>query len=498
MKTRFLVAGLLGALQAFGLAPYSLWPVALVALALWVRLLEGRSVREAALLSYAFGIGFWLHGASWLRVSMIDFGGVSVPLAVGLLVFVALVMALFFALIGAIWAALPWGGRGWLALPLLWVVAEWLRTWVFTGFPWLHTGYGLIDTPLSGWAPLLGVYGVSFAAVLTATAGLHLVQHRRQAPLAIGLLGLVWIGGGLLQPLSWTTVDRDQPITATLVQGNIPQESKWALEWRDKTIERYQRLSEPAWGQDLLVWPEAAIPAFIHEATDTLVALHERGQATKTTFMTGIPQAQWNADRTRILYFNSLVALGRGDGLYHKQQLVPVGEYIPFEDWLRGTIPFFDLPMSSFTWGARDQGLLTAGRHAVAPFICYEIAYPQLVARQSAVADYLLTVSNDGWFGTSIGPDQHFEMVRMRARETGRYILRATNNGITAFIDPHGQVIDTAPRFEEAILSGVVYPARGLTPWQRGGTTAVISGVTLLLLLLVGLGWRQRRSTRHQ
>lgn len=490
----FWLALFAGLLMPLALAPLSWWPVALLGIGLLADLLKGQSPVRAAKIAFLFGFGLWLHGGSWLVVSMHDYGNTPLPLALALLTFVAALMALLFLPVGWLYSRLQLDRMAWLTLPALLVIGEWLRSWVLTGFPWLMTGYGFIDTPLAGWAPLFGVYGVSLAAGITGIALFEIIREGKKAYLPILSLGILWIGGGLLKPIAWTDVDRQQAMSVSLVQGNIPQESKWALEWRDKTVKIYRDLSAQEWGRDLVLWPEAAIPMFAHEAQDALADIENDALKHGSAFVTGVPYATWNKARTGILFYNSIAAMGDGLGLYHKQQLVPIGEYIPYEEWLRGAIPFFDLPMSSFTWGPSNQPPLLVKNQAMAPFICYEIAYPSLVQRLSKQASMLTTISNDGWFGHSIGPDQHFEMVRMRAKETGRYILRGTNNGITAIINDQGQVVSQAPRFVATVLRGDVFPAHGFTPWQRMGVQPLLAICALLLLL--GF-WRGRQATRH-
>lgn len=487
----FWLALLAGLLMPLALAPLTWWPIAFLAIGVLADLLKNQSPIRAAKIAFLFGFGLWLHGGSWLVVSMYHFGGTSLPLALALLTFVAALMALLFIPIGWLYARFKLDHLAWLTLPALLVIGEWLRSWVLTGFPWLMTGYGFIDTPLAGWAPLFGVYGVSLAAGMTGIALFHIIRDGKKAYLPLLALGILWIGGGLLSPIAWTQIDREQALSVSLVQGNIPQESKWALEWRDKTVKIYRDLSAQEWGRDLVLWPEAAIPMFAHEAQDVLAEIENDALKQGSAFVTGVPFATWNKARTGILFYNSIAAMGDGLGLYHKQQLVPIGEYIPMEEWLRGAIPFFNLPMSSFTWGPSNQPPLLVKTQPMAPFICYEIAYPSLVQRLSKSASILTTISNDGWFGRSIGPDQHFEMVRMRAKETGRYILRGTNNGITAIINDQGKVVSQAPRFVPAVLRGEVYPAQGFTPWQRMGVQPILWLCALLLAL--GL-WRSRRA----
>jgi apolipoprotein N-acyltransferase len=249
--------------------------------------------------------------------------------------------------------------------------------------------------------------------------------------------------------------------------------------------------SEPYYGADILVWPEAAIPSFYQRARDFLDPISERAAANETTLFAGIPflAEQGNG------YYNSVVALGQGEGVYHKQHLVPFGEYVPLEGVLRGLIAFFDLPMSAFSAGSADQPPLRAAAYRVAPFVCYEVVYPELVARSARNSDLLLTISNDSWFGKSIGPLQHLQMARMRALENGRFMIRGTNNGVSAIIDHRGQIVARSDQFVEATLLGTAEVMLGNTPFSSFGVTPVIAacGIALLLMELMYLGfWREK------
>lgn len=486
----WLIALLLGASVPFGFAPYHAWPVMLLAIAGFTALLHDTRPGRAAQLSFAFGMGLWLHGVNWLIVSMHTYGNTALPIAILLLVLVAVLMSLLMVPLGWAYARFRLWQWSLVSLPALWLLMEWSRTWAYTGFPWLMAGYGFIDTPLAGWAPIFGIYGVSTAAVLTGVALTDIWRRGKQAAVAIASLAVLWIGGALLNPISWTSVDTQAPFTVSLVQGNIPQESKWALEWRDKTTAIYEALSASEWGRDAIIWPEAAIPQFAHEAPELFQRLDEHGRRHKTAMVTGVPFATWNADQTEVLYFNSAVAVGDADGEYHKQKLVMVGEYIPFERWLRDTLPLFNLPFTSFQAGDASQAPLRIKQHSLSPYICFEIAFPSLVQQQSRT-DFLLTISNDGWFGRSSGPAQHAQMVHMRAKETGRYIARATNNGQTFVVGPDGQRREQMASFERGVLRATLYPAHGLTPWQRFGATPLL---LLALLALVLCVWRAQQA----
>lgn len=477
---------LLGVLTPFAFAPYGYWPLALLAIGLAGELLRGHSIRRTAWLAWCYGFGLWAFGTYWLYVSIHDYGYTPPWLATPMVGALAAVMALFFALLGYVYARLRLQAASLWVLPALWVLGEWLRSWVLTGFPWLFTGYAFIDTPLAGYAPVFGVFGVSLIAVFTALAIFRtLAQPRRWRPMAAA--ALLWAGGFGLQFLHWTHPTGDS-LSVSIVQGNIPQEEKWQLEWRDKTVDIYRQLSKTEWGRDLVIWPEAAVPMFYHEAIDALTEMQDNALVSHSAFVTGIPYMEVNEERREYHIYNAILALGEGSGIYFKQRLVPFGEFIPLEDWLRGTLPFFDMPMTSFTEGPPDQEPLTVQKMKLGPMICYEIAYPDLVRQIAAQSDVLTTISNDGWFGKSIGPHQHFQMVRMRALETGREVIRATNNGISAIIDARGKVRERAPQFQRLVLRATAHGYAGLTPYVVIGNLPVLAACGLLLLL----GWRRR------
>lgn len=475
----------LGAVTPFAFAPFHLWPVALVAIGLAAELLGGHRPGRTAFLAWCHGVGLWAYGASWLYVSIHDYGYTPPWLAVPMVGIVAVVMALFFALIGFAYARWRLDRAALVTLPSLWVLGEWLRSWLFTGFPWLFTGYAFIDTPLAGFAPLAGVFGVSLLAVFTAFTLVRVAADRRIWP-ALAVAVALWAGGAALMPLQWTR-PTGETLSVSIIQGNIPQESKWQLEWRDKTIDIFRELSKSEWGRGLVIWPEAAIPMFYHEAIKELEEMQDHALTGHSAFVTGIPYIDADDGINHLRFHNSILALGEGRGIYHKQRLVPFGEFIPFEGLLRGAIPFFDMPMTSFTEGAANQPPLDVQQFRLGPMICYEIAYPALVRRIAARSDMLATISNDGWFGGSIGPHQHFQMVRMRALETGREVIRATNNGISAIIAADGRVRERAPQFERLVLRAEVQAYRGTTPYVVLGNAPVL----LLMAGLLALGWRR-------
>ena len=481
-----------GALLPLGLAPFDWAPLGVLAFTGTLAALWGQSPRAALLIGWCVGLGRYGVGASWVYVSIHEHGGASVLLA-GLMValFVAF-LALLPALAACAWSALRPNtpGRAVAALVATHVLLEWSLTWFLTGFPWLFAGYSQLATPLAGWAPVIGLPGLSAIAVATGAWlwwGL-LVRGAGTAVRTTGIsIALLWLIGAALESVAWTRTQGD-PLEVALVQGAVPQAVKWRRDTQDFITERYVDLSAPHWVEaDLVLWPEAALTVYARRSGALLDALGARAQATDTALVLGLPDYDFapEAPREPILR-NTAVALGVGDGRYVKQRLVPFGEYVPLESVLRGAIEFFDLPMSRARPGPADQALLRIGDGiGLSMAICYEIAYGDLVRTLSADASVIATISNDTWFGDSIGPSQHLQMAQMRALELGKPLVRATNDGITALVDHRGRVVDRLPRFEAGVLRGAVQPRSGRTPYARIGDLPVLCFAFALLLALM-------------
>lgn len=479
------LAGLVaGGLLPFALAPFGLWPLLLVSAgALFWLLRHVRTLGRAFRLGWFYGVGKYGVGASWVYVSIHTYGETSAWLA-GLLVagFVA-GMALFSGLMGLVFHALTrlrendaTGAA--LMFAVVWTVMEWLLTWFLSGFPWLFAGYAFLDTPLAGLAPVGGVLLVSLAAVATAT--LVVAAPRRLRVLALPVV--VWIVAYGLGFVSWT--ERGAVRSVALVQGNIPQSIKWTPDGVELSVERYGELTATAGDADIVVWPEAAIPDYLRRREDFI----EAQRPGSGDIVTGIFVAEQTADGFD--YYNA--AMSTGGGVYRKRRLVPFGDYLPFESLLRGTLAFFDLPMSSTSAGAEEQPLLNAAGVELSMAICWEIAYPRPVAASAEGAAALVTISNDTWFGASIGPRQHFQIARMRALENGRYLLRATNNGITAIIDNNGDVVDRLPQFRPGVLTGSIHAMSGTTPFGLWTNWPLL--VALLAIVVAVLTFRPNHS----
>ena len=482
---------LAGALLPAALAPFDVWPLAVLCPLALLALLVRLGPAAAALRAWSFGVGLFGTGASWVYVSIHQYGSAPVPLAAFLTLLFCLGLALFPAL--TFWAWARWlrarPGGVLFGFTAAWVLGEWWRGWFLTGFPWLYAGYSQLEGPLAGWAPVLGVLGIGLILAFTAAASYLTLTRWRGGPAALAASALLWTAGPLLERIGWTE-PTGEPLSVAMVQGNIAQELKWEPGQLEAILDTYVAMSEPLWGNDLLVWPEAAVPAYLDLVVDRLAPLAARAVASGSTLLLGIPTRDANAAKRRGFdAFNSIAVIGADSGLYHKRRLVPFGEYVPLESWLRGLIAFFDLPMSSFSRGPAAQAPLVVHGQRVAPSICYEIVYPDLVGAGARDAGVLLTVSNDTWFGASIGPLQHLQMARMRALETGRPLVRATNNGISALIDARGRITVRGGQFTQEVIRGEVQPTTGLTPFARWGSWPL---VLLLIVAATTLALRPR------
>lgn len=502
-----LLAAGAGSLLPLSLSPFDLWPALLLAAMGLFLLLDRAGGARAFLIGWAFGAGKYAVGASWIYVSIHVHGAAAPPLATFL-------VALFVAGLALFQGAMAWGfvrlraaagtassTSGWgacadaAAFSVLWVLHEWLLTWFLTGFPWLFAGYAFLDTPLESLAPVGGVLLVSLAGVFTAAA----LAVLRRAPAAAVLAAAPWLAAALLSGTQWT--ERGERRSVALVQGNVPQQIKWRPEFRQSILDRYETLTAQVDGRDLVVWPEAAIPVYLREARPFLDRV-----AGRSTLVAGIPITTVT-DGAAVLHNG---AVSTGGGAYLKRRLVPFGDYVPFEGALRGLIAFFDLPMSRARPGPEEQPPLAAGEVPLAMAICYEIAYPDAVRRDAAGAGALVTVSNDTWFGSSIGPHQHMQIARMRALENGRFLLRATNNGVTGIVDDRGAPVparvlaaDAAPaaavelpQFRAAVLDGHFHPTSGRTPYSRVGHAWLAALTLLAAVAFAAARWRRRRHAR--
>lgn len=485
---RLPAAAAAGASLNLAFAPFGWWPVAVLAPALLFALIRGLPPRRAFGAGAAFGVGLFGFGTYWLYTCLHVFG--LVPVWLTLLMQAAVIAAMsVFPAASCYFANRFWlkgdAMRAWLVLPALWVLSEWLRGWVLTGFPWLSLGYAMIDSPLKGFAPLFGVYGATFATATMAVA-LHVIfmpsASLRRRLSALACIVILIIVPALLARHDWTH-PAAPPVAVAAVQGAVSQDQKWQADNRDATLERYSRLTSQAWGARLIVWPEAALPVLAPDIPDYLQRLQEEGRAHGADFAIGLV----NYDLESQQYHNGVLVLtATGSGWYYKRHLVPFGEYFPVPAFVRSWMRLMNLPFDDITPGSEHQPQLSAAGQKLGITICYEDAFGKEQLAGLRDSTLLINVTNNAWYGDSTAPHQHLEIARMRALEAGRYLVRAANDGITAVIGPHGEIVARLPQFAQAILRADVAPMTGLTPYARFGNYPVVLAAGLMLGLAVG------------
>ena len=584
------LAWFFGALFPLAFAPFDLTPLAWFSVITYAISIDTLSPKQAAIRSWFYGFGLYAVGVSWVYVSMHDYGYTPAWLAIPLMIIFTAGLGLLFMFQGYFYRRLNLNHIVIIGLPATWIMFEWVKTWLFSGFPWLFLGTSQIDNPMGGYLPVVGVFGTGFMTILCCAFWVYCLQQfnshqlniqpsiskqtsskqvtskqasskqasskqvsskqvsSKQAkkkkppvsskqdhemapsffinkPLALGALVTtitVLSIGHTLKNHSWITIQQNDPINVSVVQGNISQDRKWLPEELNKTKklfktmtiaewsttdeisnqDSYKEKSDPQkkslqpepWHADVVIWPEAAIPQFHDEARDYLDEMDSLALKNNSTLISGILFLKLKPKSKSYFFHNGIFAIGHGEGVYYKQKLVPFGEYIPLGDLIRGLIPFFDLPMSNISPGEKEQAPLKVKDTLFAPFICYEIVYPEFVRRYAKEADVLITISNDAWFGTSHGPHQHFQMARVRAAENGKYLIRGTNTGITAIVGPYGNVLARAPQEETTTLRGTVYRTTGETPYSQIGTGILMDICFVLLAIVWAFGRSKKRA----
>lgn len=486
---------MLGAATTLAFAPFSwslLAPLLILPL-LYICLTV--APRDAAGHAFWYGFGLFLTGTYWIYISVHVNGNAAVWIAFFLMVGLALVMAAFLSAAGWLMSRLS-QGEPWLLLfiaPAAWVLIEWLRGWVLTGFPWMALGYGQIDSPLAGWAPVLGVYGVSFMLVLSTAAivATSLAATSRGRVLGIVALVLPWLLGGFLSAVEWTEPS-GKALRTSIIQAGVAQDKKWDREQLQPIMTHYYSSTLGVADSDLVVWPEVAIPALNDQVEALISRVEADAKINGQTVLFGILERSFERSVDGRIY-NSVILLGTDERQrYRKRHLVPFGEYFPVPASVREWMKMQNLPYSDLAKGDEVQPLLQAAdgtRFGVA--ICYEDAYGAEQLYALPEAGILINVSNDAWFGDSIAPHQHLEIARMRSLEFGRPTVRSTNTGISAFIGADGELLQTGRQFGPELMTANVQPRKGMTPYVAGGNWPIIG----FCLAILGAFWIRNRAS---
>ncbi len=513
-----------GALTTLAFAPFHhIWLVfatQALAFTLWQQL----KPIQAWFSGWVFGIGLQCSGAGWIYYSLHVHGGTH-PVFAALIIFL---LACYLSIYTGFAAYVvnrfcPKNNtlRMLFFYPAAWVVFEWTQGYVMTGFAWMQTGYTQIDLPLSGFAPLLGNHAVGGLVAMSAgaialiaqqfyycfirvdkTSSNESVPEKNSSQQTIKDVSvytlkilfpimLIWVIGYWVKPVSWTQA-QGEPIKVSIIQGNIPQSVKWRKDMRLPTLERYRKLTlAQDRDVDLIIWPETAVPDFWYRVQPFVREMKQAMQARNTDLLFGIFVKN---DNRQLL--NSVLSVN-GD-VYNKRHLVPLGEFIP----LRFLIDFFrrwvDIPMSDIASGSDDQPLLHAAGIPLGISICFEEAFSRDVLITLPEAQLLVNVSNDAWFEDSHESYQHHEIARMRALETGRYMVRSTNTGISSIIGPHGEVLQQAPHFQVTVLTGEVQAMTGATPYVLWGDYLILLICGSLLVFCVAKYYTSRSQEKPE
>jgi len=476
-----------GALIPFSFSPYGYFWLQFPLIAYLFLVCLEQSPGRAFLRSFIFGLGWFVHGIHWLFYSLYYHGGSPVFLAVLMVVILGAVLALFPAISMYLSNRFIKTSKVNMLLvvyPIGIMLFEWLRGYVLTGLPWVQLGTAHVDTYLAGYAPIIGGLGMVLVVTLVSGVLAMLIQKRfidktdsakKYLKLASVIVLVVYASGFLLGLIEWTR-PAGEPVKVSLIQGNIPQSEKWKRENYRPTLEIYRQLTQLNYQSDLIIWPETAIPGFKNRVSHYLNELTLEAKDTQTELLMGV----FIRDPKTKRYYNSVITL---DGqVYKKRHLVPLGEYFPFRPLLGFFAQWINIPLSDIDLGDKEQPLIEAAGQKIGVNICFEDVFDRDVLLDLPEATLLVNVSNDAWFEDSPEPWQHHQIARVRALETGRVLLRATNTGVTSVIGRKGEVQAMLPQFKRNVLTMDVQGYVGATPY------VIWANYLLVILSLLALG----------
>ena len=482
------MALVLGALLPLAFAPFSIWPLAILLPALMLTVIQSSlSARNIFFAGWFFGIGYFGFGVYWIYNSLHDFGMAPPVVAGGITGLLVVILALAPALTFSFWSysRRHLGDVSLWLLPLFWLGLEWVKGWILTGMPWLSLGYSQTNSPLSGFAPLIGVYGISALCLFMAVALFLLLRDKRYPLMAV--LIIVPLSGWLLQQVEWTEVQA-KTLKVTMVQGNIPQEVKWRRDQRQNIFNTYWRETSQHWDSDLIIWPETALPGHSEEIEQSVLQpMQKTAIEQSTTIVSGLVVS--NKENNN--FYNSAILLNQARSVYHKRHLVMFGEYYPMRGLLDFLRSWINIPYSDLTPGPLEQKLMQVDDSILGMSICFEDVFSRDTLLALPDANLLVNLSNDAWFGNSTAPHQHMQIAQMRSQETGRVMMRSTNTGISAFIDHKGRVIAQSEQFKTQSITEVVQGRSGVTPFYY---FAKIQGILAILPFIVVLILARRKA----
>jgi len=499
LKRRYVgsaVALVAGASLPLSFAPFEWWPLAVVVPALLIWLWDGATPRRAAVLGFWFNFGTFAAGTYWLYISLRLIGHAPIPLALFLMLGLAAIMGAYHALLG--WAVAkflpPRGALRWLVgIPGAWLLVEWWRGWFLSGFGWLSLGYAHTDNWLGALAPVIGQYGLGLLTLVMAGVLVTLLQGTSRERIVAGAtFVIIWAVAFSLRGIEWTQ-PFGRPIEVAVVQGAVPQDKKWTGNV-DEIVALYQTRTREAYGADIIFWPESAIPDLANYHVNLYREIYQEASARGSALIVGTLRAEPDPVTGEDDYYNSVLAMDRattGIEWHDKHHLVPFVEFVPVPSFVRTWLKLRDLPYSDFNRGAAQQEPLSASGQKIAAGVCYEDAYGSTLLPVMDRATMLANVTNDSWFGRSTARYQHLQISRLRAMETGRPMVRAANDGVSAVIGSQGELVSKAPEYEANVMRARVQPRMGITPYARTGNWPAVC--LALVFGLAGAYFGRRR-----
>lgn len=491
-----------GMLLTLGFAPFHLPGAAILALSLFYTQIQNSRPRKAFFQGLALGLGMFGLGVSWVSISIHTYGHLALIWSYLVTSIFVLYLALFPALCSLIFRFLTFPGLSLFGKTVLfsslWCLTEYLRANFLTGFPWLLLGFGQIDTPLQYLLPITGLYGLSFFAILAAAWLSQAVQKNQSSFWLLGFT-LVLITPAGIKHQSWTELSKT-PLSVGVIQANLSMRDKWDETVFWSILEHYQQNIQTLIGKkQIIVLPESAIPLPSSYIPEWLLDLNHQAKKQGSAILFGIPEeirlSSEDSTPHPETFYNSLASIGVASGIYHKQHLVPFGEYVPAI--FNSILARLNLVMSNMQAGQTNQPLVSALGHSFASLICYELAYPQLLRQQLPTAQWIVSISDDGWFGHSLASYQHLQMAQALSIMSGRFQIVANNDGLSSIINPEGRFVQSLPAFTTGILEGNIYPAQGATPWTLWGDAPILSLALVFVLYSLIKQLQHKKMPRH-
>ena len=484
MLRTYLIAVFLGLLFSLGFAPNDAWFISVFSITCLHFLIQGTNKKELFWIGYSFGLGLWSLGISWMFVSIYFYGNIGFILSIFLTLIFIGILSIYFGVTLFLYYYLRSSSRISVifSLPIAWIIIEYLRSILFTGFPWLISGTMLADTILDGWTPIIGAQGNSFLLlVLSSLLFLFISEFKKYktALLSGTFIFLLLFSSFSLKNIEWTSLERS--LNASIVQTNLELDEKWSTKGVAETKNMMQVALDNAEEGEIIVFPETALIFSENEIKDWLDYINLKAELKEVTLITGIVERE-ESFKVR----NRILGLGMANSHYDKVKLVPFGEFIPFEAQTGKLFDILGLRLTN-TIPGEQINTINAGNIRVSASICYEIAFSDLIRKTALESNLLVTISNDTWFGSSYGPIQHLEIAQNRALEHKKTLLRSTNSGISAFISRNGEIIEKQGYFEDKLLKKEINLYAGETFYAKYGNLPLFIILSAIFIFLLNL-----------